>query len=141
MLNKYDFFILHLVVKISPKVKRIADSLVGDIKKWKELQAVYLFGSQAKGRPTPLSDIDIAVMVKPSKNLKEIEADIGSSSSPTVDVVPFHRLPLYIQFEVFKYGKAIYVRYKAALLDLKIRVLPEYLDNSYLYERLKQRAR
>jgi hypothetical protein len=90
------------------------DKIVKDLKRYPEVMAIILFGSHARGKAKPISDIDIAVITKDSnKSLeteKSLEAEISSFSSNILDVVPFFRLPLYIQFEVFKYGKTLFVR-------------------------------
>lgn len=43
---------------------------------------------------------------------KEDKAEIGSLYSDKVDLVLFHRLPKYIQFEIFKNGKKLFIRDK-----------------------------
>ena len=73
--------------------------------------AIILFGSYAKRQIKPLSDIDIAVIIKGAD--KKIETEVASYSSKDFDVVPFHRLPLYIQFEVLKHGKLLFLRDKS----------------------------
>ncbi|MGB9833155.1 nucleotidyltransferase domain-containing protein [Thermodesulfovibrio sp. 3462-1] len=108
------------------------DKILETIKNYPKLIAVYLFGSYAKGEEKPISDIDIAIILKdPEKN---DEAEIGSLYSEKLDVVLFHRLPLHIQYEVFKYGKEIYVKDEEYLLDLKLRILKNYLDYSRVFE-------
>ena len=82
--------------------------IIEQIKKCPEVIAVYLFGSYAKDTRKPISDIDIAVILKNPD--PQAEAEIGSLYSPEIDVVLFHRLPLHIQFEVLKYGKELFSR-------------------------------
>lgn len=103
-------------------------------KKCPEVIAVYLFGSYVKDTRKPISDIDIAVILE-NPNV-EIEAEIGSLYSPEIDVVLFHRLPLHIQFEVLKYGRELFCRDDDLLLEIKMRVLRDYLDTQWLYERI-----
>jgi predicted nucleotidyltransferase len=86
----------------------------------------------------PISDIDIAVITK--KPNKKIEAEISSFSSNILDVVNFHRLPLYIQFEVLKHGQPIFIKDKKYFSKVKMEVLKEYLEMSYLYERMSKRV-
>ncbi len=102
------------------------------IKSHPNVIAIYLFGSHVKGEATPLSDIDIAVILE--NPTPENEADIGSLSSPEIDVVLFHRLPLHIKYEVFKYGKEIFVRDEEKLLEIKLKVMREYLDTVRMYK-------
>jgi hypothetical protein len=95
-----------------------------------------LFGSYAKGTEKPLSYVNIAVILKePSP---EVEAEIGSLYSQEIDVVLFHRLPLHIQFEVLKYGKELFSRDDECLIEIKMKVLRDYLDTQWFYRRITQ---
>ena len=105
------------------------------LKKYDSVMSVILFGSYAKNKAKPLSDIDIAVMLKDEST----EAEISSFSSNVMDVSPFHRLPLYIQFEVLKYGKVLFSRDENYFMDVKKKVLGRYLEMSSLYERMSRR--
>lgn len=111
------------------------DDVIDIIKGYPEVIAVILYGSHAKGKAGPLSDIDIAVIIKD----KNIEAEIGSLSSNKLDVVPFHRLPLYIQFDVLRDGKILFCRDKKYLKKLKEKVMREYLEMSQMYRRFERR--
>mgnify|MGYP000370017604 CR=1 FL=1 len=114
------------------------DEVVRYLKKYPNVAAIILFGSSARGKTKPLSDIDIAVIIK--KPSKKIEADVSSLSSNLLDVVNFHRLPLYIQFEVLKYGQPLFIKDKKYFLKVKMEVLREYLEMSHLYERMRKRV-
>ncbi|MDI6840748.1 MAG: nucleotidyltransferase domain-containing protein [bacterium] len=75
---------------------KLLNKIVNGIKKYKEVEAIIVFGSYAKGNTKPISDIDIAAIVRnPNPN---IEAEIGSFCSKNIDVVLYHRLPLYFQY-------------------------------------------
>ncbi len=115
-------------MELNPTISKIIEI----IKSHPNVIAIYLFGSHAKGEATPLSDIDIAVIME--NPTPESEADIGSLSSPEIDVVLFHRLPLHIRYEVFKYGKEIFVRDEERLLEIKLKVMREYLDTVRMYK-------
>lgn len=108
--------------------------LVSELKKYPKVLAIILFGSYAKKQVKPLSDIDIAVIIKGMD--KKTETEVASYSSDKLDIVPFHRLPLYIQFEVLKHGKVLFVRDEKHLSRIKDQVLKEYLDHVYLYEKM-----
>jgi len=116
---------------LSAAHQQVIERTISGLKRFKEIKAIYLFGSHAKGTAKPRSDIDLAFLIE--GNRKRIETEVGTSSSPLIDAVPFHRLPLYIQFEVFKYGKELFVRDKKYVLQSKLHVLREYLDNAYWY--------
>ena len=115
-------------MELNEKISKIIEV----IKSHPNVIAIYLFGSHVKGEATPLSDIDIAVILE--NPTPESEADIGSLSSPEIDVVLFHRLPLHIKYEVFKYGKEIFVRDEEKLLEIKLKVMREYLDTVRMYK-------
>ena len=71
---------------------------------------------------------------------KKIEAEIGSLYSDKFDIALFHKLPLYIQFEVLSYGEEVFVRDEKTLLNIKRKVLREYLEMSRIYERIKRKV-
>jgi len=115
-------------MKLNEKISKIIEI----IKSHPNVIAIYLFGSYAKEEAIPLSGIDIAdILENPTP---ESEADIGSLSSPEIDVVLFHRLPLHIRYEVLKYGKEIFVRDEEKLLEIKLKVMREYLDTVRMYK-------
>ena len=114
----------------------IINKLLEKVKNHPKVVAVYLFGSYAKNEEKPISDIDIAIILKNFN--KNDEAEIGSLYGKDIDVVLFHKLPLHIKFEVFKYGKEILVKDEDYLFELKLKVLREYLENSRYYELIKK---
>lgn len=105
------------------------------LKEHPSVVAVYLFGSCAMGEEKPISDIDLAVILK--KPNKKDEADVGSLSSKRIDLVLFHRLPLHIQFEVFKFGKELLAKDEDCLFEVKLGVMRDYLENARLYNSIK----
>lgn len=102
------------------------------IKDYPKVEAIYLF---VEGEENPISDIDIAVILRDPD--KRDEAEIGSFYSERIDLVLFHRLPVHIQYEVFKYGKELFVKDEEYLLELKLKVLTEYLEYSRIYNFIK----
>ncbi len=126
---------------IQGDMKKIARNEIGrivaNLREFRKVEAILLFGSYAKGTAKPFSDIDIAVIAKNPD--KSIESEIASHSSNAFDVVNFHRLPLYIQFEVLKYGKPLFVRDTKSFLEKRKSVLREYLEMSDFYEKLSRR--
>jgi len=112
------------------------EKVLEDLKAHPKVIAIYLFGSYAKGCAKPLSDIDVAVII--DKPDPATEAELGSLYSEKLDVVLFHRLPLYIQFEVFRYGKELFVRDADKLFEIRLSVLRGYLEHSWLYRRMEK---
>ncbi|MBE8540154.1 nucleotidyltransferase domain-containing protein [Geoglobus acetivorans] len=116
------------------ELNRILPEIIETIKTHPDVIAIYLFGSQAKGDQTPLSDVDIAVILE--NPTPESEADIGSMATQEIDIVLFHRLPLHIKFEVFRHGRELFVRDEEKLAEIRFRVMREYLDTLPMYRRI-----
>jgi Predicted nucleotidyltransferases len=104
------------------KIKPIIDEL-----KREEVQAIYLFGSHAKGNARPTSDIDICVIA--NKNVtKSVKGEIMANSSRSIDISIFWDLPPVIRFRVFRDGKPLYAKDELSLQRLKVDTLKSYLD-------------
>jgi hypothetical protein len=93
----------------------------------KEITAIYLFGSHARGETKPLSDVDICVITKTDTPEDRIE-DILAHSSKKIDLQLFWRLPPAIRYRVLKEGKALYVRDEHRLHEIKVKATKAYLD-------------
>lgn len=108
--------------------------IVGQLRRYRNVEAVIIFGSHAKNKAKPLSDVDIAVMLRNPD--KKAESEVAGMSSRVFDVVNFHRLPLYIQFEVLKHGNPVFIRNKGRFSQVKREVLSSYLEMSHSYKRI-----
>jgi len=95
--------------------------------------AVILFGSHARGQATPISDIDLCVL-DDFKFPKEERMKALDYASSTVSISLFSELPLYVQFDVLSEGVVLWARNEERLLELKERVILEYMDTRYLWE-------
>lgn len=111
-----------LVTDSEEQIKLIVDELRRD-----EVEAIYVFGSYAKGKAKPISDIDICVLTK--RNIpKRVKEEILSNSSKKIDISIFWDLPPTIRFRVFKEGKLLYKKDEIALQRVKVATLKSYLD-------------
>jgi predicted nucleotidyltransferase len=122
----------------------------------------YLFGSQAEGTAGPLSDIDIAALLRPYR-LKERGMAKDRWSDPQIDLIGdlchlFHRndvdvvilnqaTPL-LMHQVVKYGKVIYedpvtrpaVDFAAYTISRYADTIPlRQIQHRYFFERMEQR--
>ncbi|MDI6689533.1 MAG: nucleotidyltransferase domain-containing protein [Actinomycetota bacterium] len=111
----------------------------------------YFFGSQVRGEITPLSDIDIAVLVKESLSLDE-KADligeiISSLETDNIDfVVLNHVSSVSLKFEVIN-GKVLYSANEGKRVDFETKVMGEYLlygpmidfYNSYFFREVREK--
>lgn len=98
--------------------------------------SVYLFGSRASGTAGPLSDIDIAVLLKEGLGkgiYSEKEMDcLGKSNdilhTDEVSFVLLNKAPLTIQYGVISEAKVLFSRDEEVRLSFEERVIDEYMD-------------
>ncbi len=112
------------------------DVLKHVLKKLKEIsnvKAVILFGSYARKKQKPYSDIDVAVVLHPIDEKSEIET--ATLSSPFVDISLFHKLNPAMQFEIITKGKPLFVRSKEFFKEIKISTMNRFFDHIPLYKR------
>ena len=112
--------------------------LVEKLKPFKEVKAVYLFGSVAKGKATPLSDIDICVIT--DKVSEEVKAEISSLSSEKIEVSIFEDLPMSLQVRVFKEGKVLFMGDERFISSMRADLISRYLDFKPILKRYYEKA-
>ncbi|MFZ5640758.1 MAG: type VII toxin-antitoxin system MntA family adenylyltransferase antitoxin [Bacillota bacterium] len=111
---------------------------VGLISGTKDIAAFYLFGSYASGRPTPISDIDFAVLFDNSVNRDQfltrklqLMGDLSTVAGiDKIDLVILNEAPPGLGYRVVKDGRLLFLRdeAKAQLVAFKVRVLDRYFD-------------
>jgi predicted nucleotidyltransferase len=116
----------------------------------------YLFGSQAEGRVTPQSDIDLAVLLPRSLSVEQrfrtqlalIGDCLQLFHRNDVDVVILNEANPVLAYEVIRNGKILYEDPETMpAVDFAVYTLSRYADtapfrelqNQYLFERLQQR--
>lgn len=117
--------------KIITKIENIK-SIAMEILKIKNVKAVYLFGSYALEKNTPLSDIDLCILGDLTERDK---TKIFEFSSDNLDLSVFNELPTMIKFRVFKEGKTLTIKDKEFVDNLKIKTAREYLDFKHIINR------
>ena len=96
------------------RIKEI-DNIIEPLKKNRDVISIYLFGSYARGREKPFSDIDICVIADKHANRDEIL----SHSSKKIDIAVFHDLPLSMRFRVLKDSSSEYPYFRIHLYSIK----------------------
>ena len=116
-------------------------SLIEDLNKYPVVFA-YLFGSQAKGKFTTLSDIDIAVFIdeKIAKSERfdirlRLANDLSAMAGTRVDVIMMNDIPIQLAYEVIKHGKVILCKDRDTMINAEIEILSKYLDRRYYDKR------
>ncbi|HDD46544.1 MAG TPA: nucleotidyltransferase domain-containing protein [Candidatus Aenigmarchaeota archaeon] len=111
---------------------KILKRLVETVKKDKDVLAVLVFGSYARGER--YSDIDVCIVLKEKmKNLEMSRKKLYYISSFPLDIHIFQQLPLYIRIRVLKEGKVIYCKNMDLLYDTAIKTIKEFEDYKHIY--------
>lgn len=103
-----------------------------------DIAFAYLFGSVAKGRNGPLSDVDVAVYFYPAGNSHSrfsrrlnLMAKLGKAlSQDEVDVVALQDAPIDLAFEILAYGKLLFAKDDGQRTDFIFATLRKYHDEA-----------
>ncbi|MBI2666122.1 nucleotidyltransferase domain-containing protein [Candidatus Woesearchaeota archaeon] len=105
----------------------------------KAIRFIILFGSTAKGKNTPLSDIDLAVYYQGNKSERfKFRVNASGELPNKVDLHIFQDLPVAVQKEVLG-GKPIYYQDYQFMFEQYMAVIKEFNTfekyyNQYLHE-------
>ena len=100
--------------------------------------AAYLFGSQASGMTTPLSDVDIAVVLEPDRASPGlVQANLISDlmlvfQRSDVDVVVLNTAPPLLKERAISRGRLLYCRDDLARVHFEVATRREYFDTQPL---------
>lgn len=119
------------------------EEVKGFIEKQECVRVAYLFGSHVKGRVSPLSDVDIAVLLDERLDHQE-RSDIklilinGISSilkTDKLDIVVMNRAPLLLNYNIIRKGSILNSKNEAERVRFETYILSRYLDRRYYDER------
>lgn len=109
-----------------------------------EILAVIVFGSAARGEETDKSDLDLCLVLTPSRYdpAALVEKRLDYLQTGDLDISIFQALPLYIRHRVLKEGRVEHVRDEDALYEVAYRTARAYEDFKHVYhDYLNQVAR
>jgi hypothetical protein len=120
-------------------VQTILQKLSSALESEPDIAFAYLFGSVARGRSGPLSDVDVAVYFHPAGDSRsrfdrriKLMSKLGKAlSRDDVDVVPLQDAPLDLAFEILAYGKLIFSKDNGQKADFIFETLRRYHDEAY----------
>jgi len=128
-------------------------ALNATLQNYPDVQFAYLFGSQATGNVTPMSDVDIAVYFAAHLSSTEqfrlrlhlIGVLCEALQRNDVEVAVLNDEAIVLRYEVVKNGKTIFCRDKSAQNEFFVRTISEYLDTepmrAFFREKMKQQIR
>ena len=99
-----------------------------------EVLSAYLYGSQASGAVRKDSDVDIAVVLKPARNLREFSrvlkyrSELEDTLKRNVDVVILNDADRFLALQVFSKGIPIYESNHDRAENFKWRLVQEAWD-------------
>lgn len=108
----------------------------------------YLYGSMARGRPLPTSDIDIALVLtdppSPYESLRlelAIQADLDDicQLGEGVDVRSINQAPLMVQGRILQEGLLLYERNREFRIAFEVLTRQKYFDFLPAAEKMQKR--
>jgi len=121
------------------------DELTRFLKKEKAVLAAYLFGSYAKNRPKPSSDLDLAFLTTYPKSTKKrfeqrmrLSGELSHVLGRNVDLIFLEESSDLLGYEVLKTGKLVYESNKDKHREAVAKIVMKYLDFQYIQKIMEQ---
>lgn len=107
--------------------------LQGVFERHDNVLCAYLFGSVAAGVDEPLSDLDIAVLLKPGADFERSGIKIEASlcrclPGSEVDLVVLNEAPPSLSYRILRDGIVIYIMDEKTKENFEVRTIMRYLD-------------
>lgn len=124
------------------KLKPLFDELA---KSFPQVVAAYLFGSHVSGRPTPLSDIDVGILLidgLPDMESFRIEMSLTGElekifNTNNIDLVVLNKAPLPLQYSA-TCGKLLFSTDQEKRTDFEEYVRKYYIDCLPIYREYRE---
>lgn len=114
-------------------VTELEDRLRAALERQPEVLVAYLFGSAARGRPGPLSDVDVAVLLAEDSDRTGRRLDLigdlaAAAGTDEIDLVVLNDAPNELAFRVIRDGRVLLCRDERTRVWHRARTILEYLD-------------
>lgn len=111
----------------------LAEAIGRALQRHPDVVVAYLFGSQARGTSGPLSDLDVAVLLRGDGHGLErrlaLMADVAAATKRgRVDVVILNEAPVALAYRVLRDGRLLFSRDERARIEHRVRTVDRYLD-------------
>jgi uncharacterized protein len=100
-----------------------------------DVVVAYLFGSVARGQATPLSDVDIAVLLDPTEEAEAVLdrqvtllTELTQLAEPEVQLTLLNDVPPLLAYEVIREGILLHQRSGAERVAFQVKAMKEYFD-------------
>lgn len=123
-------------------IRKLGDE--GLVKAYRNLGviAVYLYGSYARGEPSPFSDVDIAVLLTddiPVERYLDVELELMDNISrilghPEVEVRVLNKTPVVFRYEIVRDGRLSYCCDEDARVEFEANTMLEYFDFKHVLD-------
>lgn len=139
--------------KITHNIQDRLPGLIEDFKRIPGINALYLFGSYAKDEVKPLSDIDIAVLLRNNAakadywdiRLGLLNKAMAILGTDEIDFVLLNEAPYELCYNILKDGRILFCRDEKERQKFQEKTVMDYLDTQALreesYFHLKERIR
>jgi hypothetical protein len=107
-----------------------------------EVRLAVLFGSTARGKARPGSDVDLGVLLEPDTRAHrlEVEADLGRAVGRPVDVIFLNQASPLLRFEISRDGVLLLEREDGLWTDFKARAMVDWWDWAPIAKRIEDAA-
>ena len=125
--------------------KMIIDKIIKIGKENNAIQAVYLFGSQAKNQAGTNSDIDIAVLLEDNYTKKSGEIKVKlyeeliKAGIDNIDLVILNQASALLSYEVVKENYLLYKKEDFDAASYQSLAIRKYLDFEYYLKKNQQK--
>lgn len=112
-------------------MEKLRNDLIAWAKTQPEIMALYLYGSQAEGRANALSDLDVAVLVRPEipkAQLWRLEDRWAAQWPESVDLRLLNLAPLPFRYEVTANGQRLWAADVGAIAEIESLIWRQYWD-------------
>jgi uncharacterized protein len=122
---------------VTGKYRQILEEMLARVRLDEDVLAVFLFGSVARKEQTPLSDMDMCLVLMPQSTPFEPLAlsrkRLDYLNQPFLDIQIFQQLPLYVRRRILKEGQTLFVRNETLLYELAFRTAQAFEDFKRIY--------
>jgi len=108
----------------------VDETLRATLETFREVRMAVLFGSTARGKATPKSDLDVGVLLDDDapKSTWDIELALAGALRPPVDLIDLRSAPPLLRFEISREGRVLFEREEGLWPGFKARAMLDWWD-------------